>query len=226
VLPENAGAVAITGLGRLVAAGDDWRMKPGAGAVTAFAAPSGRYPATGWQSSDQAMQVSGTTLLARGSIVRSTARPDARRNDQGLPHGVISMGTAVEQARGIETWLPPATPVVAVTLDARSARLPNDTDLELTVRRAMVSERMVRVGAGQRAIYLFDVTTDAKLNPQQRAIEIGVVTARDVRITGVVGLGGTARSCGERLNGRLPEDWVPDGPLTPDGMTRVRFRKR
>ena len=69
---------------------------------------------------------------------------------------------------------------------------------------------------------LFDVTaSDAARKGEP--ITVAVTSVDDVRISGVVGLSGTAREWGERLNGGLPEDWVPDEPLTPDGVTHVRF---
>jgi len=227
-LPENAAAVAVCGLGKLLAGGEGWKVAPGTGAVTAFAAPPGRYAATGWQSSDQALQVGDTTLLARGAVVRLGTRTLSRRSGEKSPHGVISMALAAERAQGIETTLSAATRVVAITLDARSARLPSDADLELTVRGARLAEAPVRAGAGQRAIYLFDVLPLAggARDKQPTPLEIGIVTPDDVRVTGVVGLGGTASAWGERLNGTVPDDWVPDSALSAGGQTRIRLRKR
>jgi large repetitive protein len=225
VLPENAAAVAISGLGQLMANGEGWKVPPSVGAVTAFAAPAGRYAATGWQSSDQVLQVGDTTLLARGSVLRLSDRALSRRTGEKSPHGVLTMSVAAE-AGSIETTLPAATRVVAITLDARIARLPNDADLELVVRGAKLASDPVRAGSGLRAIYLFDVIAEPQKEKDPPALEIGVVTSDDVRLTGVVGLGGTALAWGERLNGTVPDDWVPDGPLTAGGQTRIRLRKR
>lgn len=222
-LPESAAAVAISGLGQLMAGDQGWKVPPGAGAVTAFAAPTGKYAATGWQSSDQVLQLGDSTLLARGSVVTLGERKLSRRTGEKSPHGVMSMAIAAD-SRGIETTLPATTRVVAIMLDARSARLPNDADLELVVRGAkLAQDSMVRAGSGQRAIYLFDVRAEPAKDKEPAPMEIGIVTADDVRLTGVVGLGGTARAWGERLNGTVPDDWVPDGPLTAGGQTRIRL---
>lgn len=221
-LPQSAAAVAISGLGQLMMGEQGWKVLPGTGAVTAFAAPAGKYAATGWQSSDQVLQLGDSTLLVRGSVVRLGERKLSRRTGEKSPHGVMPMAIAAD-SRSIETTLPSATRVVAIMLDARSARLPNDTDLELVVRGARLAQgSMVRAGTGQRAIYLFDVSAEPEKEPA--AMEIGVVTAADVRLTGVVGLGGTALAWGERLNGTVPDDWVPDGPLTAGGRTRIRLK--
>ena len=112
--------------------------------------------------------------------------------------------------------------VIAVTLDALTARLPGDDDLELSVTNASLAALPVRAGGGQRAVLLFDVEPgDAVLKGE--AITLIAASVADVRISGVIGLSGSAREWGEKLNGGLPEDWVPDEPLTPDGETRVRF---
>ena len=40
---------------------------------------------------------------------------------------------------------------------------------------------------------------------------------------GVVGLAGNAQEWGVRFNGTIPQQIVPDGPLTPDGSVTVRL---
>ena len=221
-LPANCAMVAVSGLGRLGSATDGWQLEPGPGAVTAFAAPAGRQPAVGWQSSDQGMQLSACTLLARGAVVRTSERTDNTTHKQNLPHGVLSMADALTATVSVETQLSGHISVIAVTLDALTARLPGDDDLELSVTNASLAALPVRAGGGQRAVLLFDVEPgDAVLKGE--AITLIAASVADVRISGVIGLSGSAREWGEKLNGGLPEDWVPDEPLTPDGETRVRF---
>lgn len=222
-LPANCAMVAVSGLGRLGIAADGWKVPPAPGAVTAFAAPAGREPATGWQSSDQGLQVSANTLLVRGAVVRVSQPADNTAHRQNLPLGTLPMGTAVPALAGVETRLPAHVRVVAVMLDALTARLPGDDDLQLAVRDARLVALPVRAGGGQRAVLLFDVSADPEALKAGRPITVVAGAVDDVRISGVVGLSGTAREWGEKLNGSLPEDWVPDEPLTPDGQTRVRF---
>ncbi|WP_217591181.1 DUF6603 domain-containing protein [Burkholderia sp. GbtcB21] len=222
-LPANCAMVAVSGLGRLGIAGDGWRSAPAPGAVTAFAAPAGREPATGWQSTDRGLQVGASTLLARGAVVRVSLRADNVAHRQNLPVGVLPMADAVPVEASVETRLPAHVSVVAILLDALGARLPGDDDLDLSVRDATVGALPVRAGGGQRAVLLFDVVASPDALKAGRPISVTVGTADDVRISGVVGLAGTAREWGQKLNGSLPEDWVPDEPLTADGRTRVRF---
>jgi len=71
---------------------------------------------------------------------------------------------------------------------------------------------------------MFDLTPDPKATANGDVpVVVSVQSAEDVRISGVVALAGTAKEWGERLNGSLPEDWVPDEPLSADGATSVRF---
>jgi hypothetical protein len=124
----------------------------------------------------------------------------------------------------VEMRMSPRTRVLAVLLDATTARLPGDDDVVLAARNAAIDPVPVRAGGGQRTALLFDLRADERIAARgDEPIVIGVHTTDDVRISGVIGLSGTAREWGARLNGGLPEDWVPDEPLTSSGATRVRF---
>ena len=224
VLPDTCAAVAVTGLGRLGAARDGWRIPPGPGAVTAFAAPAGRTPATGWQSSDLGVQLNATTLLVRGAVLSLSEPAQVALHGQSLTQAVVPLAQAIGIDAAVEMRLSARITVLAVMLDAVSQRLPGDDDLMLSLHNASIDARPVRAGGGQRAVLLFDVHADPKATVNGDVpIIVGAHAATDVRISGMVGLGGTAREWGERLNGGLPEDWVPDEALTPDGATRVRF---
>jgi hypothetical protein len=224
LLPDTCAAIAITGLGRLAAARDGWRIPPGPGAVTAFAAPAGRTPATGWQSSDLAVQLNASTFLVRGAVLRLSEKTQLSLHGQSITQGVVPLAQAVTTSTALEMRMSPHVSVLAVTLDAITARLPGDDDLMLSLQNGSVDPLPVRAGGGQRAVLLFDLQADQESTANGDVpVIVGVHSADDVRISGVVGLGGTARDWGARLNGGLPEDWVPDEPLTADGSTRVRF---
>jgi hypothetical protein len=137
---------------------------------------------------------------------------------------VVPLADAVGASTAVEMHFSPRISVIAVMLDATSARTPGDDDLRLAVQHGQVDAQPVRAGGGQRAVLLFDVRADERAHARRdQPIVVGVHSADDVRISGVIGLSGTAQEWGVRLNGGLPEDWVPDEPLTPDGTTRVRF---
>ena len=223
-LPDTCAAVAITGLGRLGAARDGWRIPPGPGAVTAFAAPAGQSPATGWQSSDLGVQLNASTLLVRGAVLSLSEPAQVALHGQQLSQAVVPLARAIGLDAAVEMRLSTRITVLAVMLDAVNARLPGDDDVMLSLRNARLDAHPVRAGGGQRAVLLFDVQADPAATANGDVpIIVGAHAAADVRISGMVGLGGTAREWGERLNGGLPEDWVPDEALTPDGATRVRF---
>jgi hypothetical protein len=54
-------------------------------------------------------------------------------------------------------------------------------------------------------------------------ITIGAASVAGWRFAGVIGLSGKAQEWGVRFNGKIPEQIVPDGPLTPDGSVNVRL---
>lgn len=224
-LPDRCAAVAVTGLGRLFTTKPgDWQVAPGPGAVTAFSAPAGRAAATGWQSSDQAVQLNASTLLVRGAVLRLSERGSVGLHGQSLTQAVVPLAQVVGATTAVQMQLTPYCSVLAVLLDATTARLPGDDDLVLGVRNATVDELPVRAGGGQRAVLMFDLTPDPKATANGDVpVIVSAQSAQDVRISGVVALAGTAREWGERLNGSLPEDWVPDEPLSADGTTTVRF---
>lgn len=222
-LPPRCAAVAVAGLGRLGALEVGWPHSPATGAVTAFAAPSGAICATGWQSNDQALQISGSTLLVRGSTVRLTTRAEVARRGQNAPFGAVTMAAALADASAVETTLPSTTAVVAIIVESADSRLPDDSDLGITIRNADLDRMPVRVGAGSRTIFLFDVHTPEGDRQSRVPIVVGAVTGETLRIAGTVGLSGSAKDWGLRLNGHLPDDWIADGPLTVAGVARVRF---
>src|SRR5439155_24125176 len=150
----------ISGLGRLGPTADSWKVPPTTGAITAFAAPAGRLAATGWQSTDQALQLTATTLLVRGAIVRVSERVDNFAHQQNLPHGVLAMGQAISTTASIETRLHASITVVAIVLDALTARLPGDDDVEIAATNASIAPMPIRAGGGQRAVMLFDVSAN------------------------------------------------------------------
>lgn len=223
-LPDNCAAVAVSGLGRLGAMRDGWRIPPGPGAVTAFAAPGGRLPATGWQSSDHAVQLNARTLLVRGAVLVLSQKAGVAVHGQTLGQAIVPLAEVVQVSTAVQLHLSPHVQVVAVTLEAEGGRRPGDDDLAMAVDRGSLSRQPVRAAAGSRTVMLFDLTPDpdATANGDQPVI-VSVHGAEDVRIVGVVGLGGSASDWGAQLNGSVPEDWVPDEALTPDGSTRIRF---
>jgi hypothetical protein len=52
---------------------------------------------------------------------------------------------------------------------------------------------------------------------------VSVASVSGWQLAGVVGLPGTAAEWAARWNGVVPEQVVPDGPLSPDGAVTARW---
>jgi len=67
---------------------------------------------------------------------------------------------------------------------------------------------------------LYDVT-----GQKDETFTVAAASKRGWQISGVVGLAGKAQEWAVRMHGDVPERMIPDGPLTPDGMIRVRLAR-
>jgi hypothetical protein len=217
-VPSDAVRVAVTCLGG-VPAGLINRT-PGFGVVSEQVAPSGAWAATGWQSGNQVQQVSSTFYLARGATMITSRSRETVIGNQPSSHGVTVASSVVADASIIETRLPFATSVVAVMLDRQDATAADEGDLALAIDGATLTTPPFALGTGSRRVLLYDV---AERERDVRWFSLSVASRAGWRIAGVAGLAGRAGEWATRFNGAVPENLVPDGPLTPTGSLTVRF---
>jgi hypothetical protein len=139
---------------------------------------------------------------------------------QTAAQATVRLSEALVDQPGVETWLPMAISVVALILDIVDASATQDGDLAIAAKNATLSTQPVRVAGGNRKMLFYDVfDRDAKA----AFISVSAASRDGLRVAGVVGLSGRAQEWGVRLNGRVPEHWVSEGHLTPDGQITVRI---
>jgi hypothetical protein len=217
--PEAAAMVAVTCLGNPPAIrGAAARVTPGLGAVSFNAGH--RSAIVGWQTGNLVPQVGSTTLLGRGCVIILSQPALTNKRRFAAAQATVRLSGALVQQPGVETWLPLGIGVVALILDILDPSATQDGDLSLAVKGAGLSSRPVRVAGGNRKMLFYDVVSRDR---EASHIGISVASRQGVRVAGVAGLSGRAQEWGIRLNGRVPEHWVGEGPLTPDGQLNIRI---
>ena len=224
-VPTDTAMIAVTCLGNAPvggganAAGLAAPPAPGLGAI-AFTAGN-RSAIVGWQTGNLAPQVGSRTLLGCGCCLILPQPALTTKSRQPAAQAMVRLSEALVDQIGVETWLPTSISVIGVILDIKDACANDDGDLNIAVTGATLATPPVRVAGGQRKLLLYDI---ASRDPHEPHISISVVSKEGVRMAGIVGLGGRAQEWGVRLNGGVPEHWVSEGPLTPDGAVSVRIR--
>jgi len=210
--PAKARAVAITCLGNASST-----VFGGLGAVTFLAASQTGKPVVGWQAGNLMPQVNSSTFLSRGSCAILSQPNLTRKGRQVSAQGMVRLSQAAVDQSGIETWLPPSISVVGLVLDQQDPTAASDGDLAIAVSGATLSTPPVRVTGGARKILLYDVTQVTATDH----IVVGVASRNASRLSGVIGLSGSAQEWAVNWNGAIPEHIVADGPLTPDGSVTI-----
>jgi hypothetical protein len=118
--------------------------------------------------------------------------------------------------------MPVSISVVGLILDIQDPSASQAGDLAIAVQGATLSTQPVRVVGGNRKMLFYDVRAR---DPKAEYIGVSVASLSGLRMAGIVGLSGSAQEWGIRLNGRVPEHWVAEGPLTPDGQILVRIQR-
>ncbi len=215
-VPARCGIVAITCLGNPPAA----KIAPGFGTVSFSAAPAGGMAVTGWQAGNLLPQAGAATILGRGASLVFAQAQTPQRKKQAVSQTMVRVSDAIANQSGIETWLPISIGVVTILLDQQDSAAAANGDLSLAVTGATLSASPIRVLGGRRRALLYDVTgTTAGADH----IVIAAASVSGWRFAGVAGLAGKAQEWGVRFNGKIPEQIVPDGPLTPGGSVTVRL---
>lgn len=201
------------------------------GALTAILAPAGDQAASGWTAGTQLVGVAAQTLLCRGGWV-TLDRPYASRRLRVTTHlATVRASRAVAGAAGVQTWLPGSTTVVGILLDQVDPTAADDGDLAVASTGATLAGPPCRVGGGRRLALLYDAQPVPAGAPAGSAagnagepISVSVASLTGWQLAGVIGLaGGSAAEWAARWHGTVPEDLVPDGPLSPDGTLTVKY---
>ena len=217
-IPERCGMVAITCLG--VPPGTLTKVNPGLGAVSFSAAPAGLMATAGWQLENLLPQVGPTTILGRGACLVFPQSSAPNRKKQPVSSAMVNVSDALATQSGVETWLPTLTGVVMILLDQQDPSAAANGDLALSVNGATLSASPIRILGGRRRALLYDVQ---QVTAGADHITVGAASLSGWRFCGVIALSGKAQEWGVRFNGKIPEQLVPDGPLTPDGSVMVRL---
>lgn len=216
-LPRSATRVAVSGLGRATAIGG---VAKGGSVLLSHAAD--RLALVGWQLDSQLVQVGPTALLARGAVVSTAAPLDTRMGGHTVFEAIVMAADALAGQPGVETFLPTAVTTVGILLEQRDAAgdATAADSVRVSARGATLSARPVMVAGGSRAFVLYDVTA-----PEAGAAFIAVAVAHGPawRVSGVVGMPYTADHWAATLAVESFGTLVEDGPLTPDGLSRVAF---
>jgi len=217
-IPERCGMVAITCLG--VPPATPTKINPGLGAVSFSVAPAGLMATAGWQLENLLPQVGPTTILGRGACLVFPQTSAPKRKKQPVSSAMVNVSDALATQSGVETWLPTLTGVVMILLDQQDPSAAANGDLALAVNGATLSASPVRILGGRRRALLYDVQ---QVTAGADHITIGAASLSGWRFCGVIALSGKAQEWGVRFNGKIPEQLVPDGPLTPNGSVMVRL---
>jgi len=210
--------IAITCLGSLPALAS--LPADGEGAITFAASAGGATPAVGWQAGNLFPQVGGSCVLARGAALRFRKAYLPAYNRQPTTQSMIRISDALTSQTGAETWLPVAVSVVMILLDQMDPIAADAGDLGIACNGATLATPPISGTGGRRRALLYDVTTrDAGAT----RISIAVASKTGWALAGVIGLPGRASEWAARLDGTVPPNLVPDGPLTPSGQITVQL---
>jgi hypothetical protein len=217
-VPADTSTVAVTCLGLLPR---EWKsVTPAFAAVTMAAAPARGFSGVGWELNDTREQIGTTVVLGRGATMVLGRPFYTAHRGQKTHWSMVRVSAAAREQRGIETRLPIGVRVVMVILDGRDSCAAERGDLAIGCDGATLVTPAIPVGGGNRRAVLYDVTD---VNRESDYFTVSVVSEEGWRVTGVIGLQGKALEWATRLHGSVPEDMVPNGPLTPYGVVRVRF---
>jgi hypothetical protein len=219
VVPKGTALVVVESLGNLPAGA----LAPAVGfaTITSTFAPAQKQAAVGWQAINTLLQIGPTQLLARGATVRLARNYGSQTLGQRASFGVAVAAHALLQQTAVETQLPKNISVVMIALDLADATAAGGPDdLAIGVSGATLTTPPQRVASANRRLLLYDV---AGLDGLATAITISVASTAGWSIAGVIGVHGSAQEWAIQLSAGIPECFVPEGPLTPDGALTVTW---
>jgi hypothetical protein len=188
-------------------------------AATGALVPAGGISATGWQLRNRVTQVASQTALCRGGWLTTSTRTTNRRRRTNRVLTMVPAATIVRPAQVVETVLPIDTAVVAVVVELADVEAADRGDLAVADDGATCSAPVETAGRRQHLV-CYDVTgrEDGRTH-----LTVSVGSAAGWTVAGVVGLPGRAAEWATRFSTSIPDDLVPDRPLTPGGSCLVRL---
>ena len=182
-------------------------------------APAGRIAATGWQSGSRVLQVAPHTALCRGGWLTVSTPAASRRRQASRPLALARAADVVRRSHVVETTLPVDSEVVGVLIDLADVAAADGGDLVVAVDGGTCGPPVEVTGRRQRLL-LYDVQTRHD-GADHLAVTVG--SGRGWTLSGVVALPGRATEWSTRFSTSIPDDLVPDGPLTDGGACAVRL---
>ena len=158
--------------------------------------------------------------MTRGATLLLSTHFVPRQNKQKSSDALTQISYAAADQVGTETRLPAQIDTVLVLLDQLSSDAASAVDLTVGIDGATVETPPLLVGGGSRTALLYAITARTT---NAAAISIAVGSLAGWRLAGVAGLAGSAQTWAVRWNGKVPEQIVPEGPLTPDGSVNVQI---
>ena len=194
---------------------------PAFAAVSSMFAPAQQQTAVGWQATSTLLQVGPTEFLARGASVSVPRIFGNRRLGQRASYGTAVAANVILSQNGVEIQLPKNISVIMIALDLANAAIASTDDgLAIGVVGATLTLPPQRVSSANRRLLLYDI---ASLDASEDSISLSVASAGAWNVAGVIGVHGSAIEWAAQLAAGIPNQFVPDGPLTPDGSLTIRF---
>jgi hypothetical protein len=216
LLPREAERVIVLGLGLVP---KEAALERGFGAVSARSAE-----AVGWQLGSSVIQLGRGVLVAHGATLFIDRPLGTRPAEQAAKETIVTVADMLAGARGVETWLPRSTEVIALVLDLEDPTAAERGDLRIAVEGAVLATPPERVIGPRRRVLFYDV---AKRDEAAAHIDVSVASISGQRLAGVMALSGRAKAWARKIaaDQRL-EAMVAHGPPSPFGSTRVRLVQR
>jgi len=192
----------------------------GFGAITATFAPPNQQIAVGWQGASTLFQLGPTRLLARGASLRLPRATASQQLRQKVSSGAILASDALNGQVAVETQLPTSITTVILLLDLVDANAAPSGDLAIAVDGGTLSVPPSRVATANRRILFYDVGSVAK---GATSIVVSIASQSAWSVAGVIGVRGHAVEWAAQLADGIATQFVPDGPLTPDGSLTVTY---
>jgi hypothetical protein len=192
----------------------------GFGVLELANAPGSQSPVVGWQTSSELVQVGPSQFLARGASVSVPRASASARLGQQASYGMVSGVAAVNGQPGVETLLPAGVDVVIVGLDLADPSVALEGDLAIGVVGATLTTPPVRVLAGDRRVLLYPVGTKTS---NASSIAVSAASAAGWSLAAVAGVRGDANEWAATLSKGLPDQFVPNGPLSAGGSVTVTY---
>lgn len=221
-LVEGCAMLAVTALGRLDAANEQFGLLSGRGAVALAAAPAPHMPVAGWQIGDYAVQVGPTTLLARGAVLSLSKPFGANVRRHVGTAGLVPLSLAMLEQEVVETALPAAVSLIGVLIDAERDGVASPDSVVVHSAGAILSETPLHIRAGQRSLFLYEIVP-AQASAPIEAITITVGVASKLSLAGVIGTHGQAADWAHALASTPLAQLVGSEQLSIDGAVNVQL---